>query len=70
MDVLICIGTTTAFLYSVAIMFYSLHDPHFMGMVYFETSAMLICFMLLGKFLEALAKGRTSDALYKVGFFI
>ena len=41
-------------------------NPEYAGMHYFETSALLITFVILGKFLEALAKGRTSEALYKV----
>ena len=41
-------------------------NPEYSGMHYFETSALLITFVVLGKFLEALAKGRTSEALYKV----
>jgi Cu+-exporting ATPase len=61
MDTLIAIGTTAAYLYSVAATFW-LHDQP----VFFETSALLITFVLLGKSLEAKAKGRTSDAIKKL----
>jgi len=61
MDTLVAIGTTAAFLYSVAATFW-LHDQP----VFYETSALLITFVLLGKSLEARAKGRTSDAIKKL----
>lgn len=56
MDVLVAMGTTTAYLYSVVSMFFD-------GHLYFEASAMLITLVLLGKYLEAIAKARTADAL-------
>jgi Cu+-exporting ATPase len=60
MDTLIAIGTTAAYAYSVAATFVPAlaSEP-----VFFETSALLITFVLLGKLLEASAKGRTSDAI-------
>jgi Cu+-exporting ATPase len=60
MDTLIAIGTSAAYLYSVAATFLPslAAEP-----VFFETSAFLITFVLLGKLLEARAKGRTSDAI-------
>jgi Cu+-exporting ATPase len=60
MDTLIAIGTTAAYAYSVAATFVPAlaAEP-----VFFETSALLITFVLLGKLLEARAKGRTSDAI-------
>ena len=63
MDTLIAIGTSAAYLYSVAATFVpALHaEP-----VFFETSALLITFVLLGKLLEARAKGRTGDAIRKL----
>lgn len=61
MDVLVALGTTIAFAFSVWITFsYSLVNN---GMPYFETSAMLITFVLLGKILEARAKGATNQAI-------
>jgi Cu+-exporting ATPase len=63
MDTLIAIGTSAAYFYSVAATFV----PALFGEpVFFETSALLITFVLLGKLLEARAKGRTSDAIRKL----
>ena len=66
MDVLVVMGTSVAYLFSIyhwLIMVHPTgHHPH----VYFETSAWLITFILLGKLLEEVAKGRTSEALQKL----
>jgi Cu+-exporting ATPase len=61
MDVLIVMGTSAAFLYSLPITFGLL-----MGHVYYETAAVIITLIRLGKFLEARAKGRTSEAIKKL----
>lgn len=61
MDVLIAMGSTAAFLYSIPITLGWLH-----GHVYFETAAVIITLIRLGKYLEAKAKGRTSDAIKKL----
>jgi Cu+-exporting ATPase len=61
MDLLIAIGTSAAYIYSVVATFV-LKD----GEVFYETAALLITFVLLGKLLEARAKGRTSDAIKKL----
>ena len=61
MDVLVVMGTTVAYLFSIYNwQFHPELGPH--G-IYFETSAWLITFILLGKLLEEVAKGRTSEAL-------
>ncbi|HWR38302.1 MAG TPA: heavy metal translocating P-type ATPase [Patescibacteria group bacterium] len=60
MSVLVALGTSAAYLFSLV----SLFLPH--GMVYFETSAILITLILLGRLLEAGARGRTSDAIKKL----
>ena len=74
MDSLIAIGTSAAYVYSVFnfIAFASAHNT-VLGLqgakipeLYFETSAFLITFVLLGKWLETKAKGRTSDAIRKL----
>jgi Cu+-exporting ATPase len=57
MDVLIFMGTNAAFWYSVISLFVLKAE------VFFETAAFLITFLLLGKFLEARAKGQTSQAI-------
>ncbi|KAF1683973.1 cation-translocating P-type ATPase [Veillonella sp. R32] len=60
MDVLVALGTTVAYVFSIYNMYIGSHD------MYFETSAWLITFILLGKVLEEVAKGRTSEALEKL----
>jgi Cu+-exporting ATPase len=60
MDTLIAIGTSAAYLYSVAATFV---PALAMEPVFYETSALLITFVILGKLLEARAKGKTSDAI-------
>lgn len=57
MDVLVALGTSAAYFYSIANMLTG--NPH----LYFETSAILITLIILGKLLEATAKGRTSEAI-------
>ncbi len=61
MDVLIAMGSSVAFLYSLPVTLGWL-DGH----VYFETAAVIITLIRLGKFLEARAKGRTSEAIKKL----
>jgi P-type Cu+ transporter len=64
MSVLVALGTSAAFAYSLAGL---LAGPR-LGIegLYFEVSAILITLVLLGKFLEAVAKGRTSEAIKKL----
>ncbi|KAJ4758248.1 Copper-exporting P-type ATPase A [Rhynchospora pubera] len=66
MDVLVALGTNAAYFYSVYIALKTAMSPNFEGEDFFETSAMLISFILLGKYLESAAKGKTSDALSKL----
>ncbi|HSL31985.1 MAG TPA: heavy metal translocating P-type ATPase [Anaerolineales bacterium] len=61
MDVLIVMGASAAFFYSLPITFGWLT-----GHVYYETAAVIITLIKLGKFLEARAKGRTSEAIKKL----
>ncbi|KAI9122450.1 hypothetical protein K1719_006290 [Acacia pycnantha] len=65
MDVLVALGTTASYVYSVCALLYGALTG-FWSPTYFETSAMLITFVLLGKYLECLAKGKTSDAIKKL----
>ncbi|MEK7096521.1 MAG: heavy metal translocating P-type ATPase [Patescibacteria group bacterium] len=74
MDSLIAIGTTTAYVYSlINFILYMTKNGTFIGLegmkipeLYFETAAFLITFVVLGKWLEARAKGRTSEAIKKL----
>ncbi len=59
MDVLIALGSSVAYFYSIGVTFGVIFSEH----VYFETGAAIITLIMLGKFLEARAKGRTSEAL-------
>ncbi len=61
MDVLVALGSTAAYLYSIPILL-----GLFQGHVYFETSAMIITLIKVGKFLEMRAKGKTSQAIKKL----
>jgi len=61
MDTLIAVGTSAAYFYSVYALFFSPQSGQ-----YFEISAILITLVLLGKLLEARAKGKTSDAIKKL----
>ena len=61
MDVLIAMGSSAAFIYSLPITFGWLT-----GHVYYETAAVIITLIKLGKFLEVRAKGRTSEAIKKL----
>ncbi len=60
MAVLVAMGTSAAYFYSVWATFWG-HRA-----VYFETGAIIISLILLGKYLEAFAKGRTSEAIRKL----
>ncbi|XP_047336904.1 copper-transporting ATPase RAN1-like [Impatiens glandulifera] len=65
MDVLVALGTSASYFYSVGALLYGAVTG-FWSPTYFETSSMLITFVLLGKYLETLAKGKTSDAIKKL----
>jgi Cu+-exporting ATPase len=68
MNTLIAVGTSAAYFYSVvAVLFPSLLTIGGMAPdLYFDTSAMIIALILLGRFLEARAKGQTSAAIKKL----
>jgi P-type Cu+ transporter len=61
MDVLVALGSSVAFLYSLPVTF-----GWVKGHVYFETAAVIITLIKLGKFLEVRAKGRTGEAIKKL----
>jgi P-type Cu+ transporter len=62
MDVLVAMGSSAAYFYSMVVLLFPSLGDH----VYFETSAMIITLIKLGKMLEARAKGRTSEAIKKL----
>jgi Cu+-exporting ATPase len=67
MDVLVVLGTSAAFFFSLASMLVSLlSSQHTMPTTLFDTSTMLITFISLGRYLENRAKGQTSKALSRL----
>ena len=65
MDVLVVLGTSAAYFYSVYQAIITSGEHH-AAQLYFETSAVLITLILLGKLFEAKAKGRSSEAIKKL----
>lgn len=66
MDVLIAMGTSAAYFYSLYNVFYQKVPMGMMKDLYFEASAVIITLILVGKYLEAVAKGKTSEAIKKL----
>jgi P-type Cu+ transporter len=67
MDVLVVLGTSAAFFFSIAAMLVSIvTPPHSRPATVFDTSTMLITFITLGRWLENRAKGQTSKALSRL----
>ncbi|WP_019006661.1 heavy metal translocating P-type ATPase [Cohnella laeviribosi] len=67
MDVLVALGTSAAYFYSLYLTLdWAAHGggAHHMPPLYYETSAILITLVVMGKLFESLAKGRTSAAIY------
>jgi len=63
MDVLVALGTSAAYFYSLYEAFMTIGNPAYDPHLYFETSAVIITLILFGKYLEARAKSRTTSAL-------
>lgn len=71
MNTLVIVGTLAAFIYSSVVTVFSFFPDIFVRMglekiIYFDTSAIIITLILLGRFFEAKAKGRASDAIKKL----
>ncbi len=66
MDVLISMGTSAAYFFSLYNVFFEEVQQGMMKNLYFEAAAVIITLILLGKYLEAVAKGKTSDAIKKL----
>jgi len=68
MDSLIATGTLAAYIYSIVVLFGILNNPGETSMdhVYFESAGLILAFIALGKYLEELTKGRTSQAIKKL----
>ncbi len=63
MDVLVALGTSAAYFYSLAEGIQTIGNPGKEPHLYFETSAILITLILLGKYFESIDKGRTTQAI-------
>src|SRR5699024_4701291 len=66
MDVLVALGTSAAYFYSLYEAFRTIGNPGYEPHLYFETSAILITLILFGKYLEMNAKGKTTEAISKL----
>ena len=66
MNVLISVGTSAAYSYSVAVTVASFFSAQPSPVNYYETAAMIITLILVGKYIETRAKGRTSEAITKL----
>src|SRR5690606_15047086 len=66
MDVLVVLGTSAAYFYSAFLVIRSIATGNHSMDLYFETSAVLITLIILGKLFEAKAKGRSSQAIKKL----
>jgi len=66
MDTLIFIGTAVAYFYSVIISFLIFIGKEIDVPIYFESAALILVFISLGKYLEAVTKGKTSEAIKKL----
>jgi Cu2+-exporting ATPase len=68
MDTLVSLGSMASFVYSVCILFLMSgtqgeHSSHYLHELYFESAAMILTLITVGKLLEAISKGRTTSAL-------
>ncbi len=64
MDTLVAMGSTVAYVYSLAILILGLDPMHYH--VYFESAAMILTLITVGKYLEARGKGQTGEAIRKL----
>jgi len=69
MDTLVAMGSGAAFLYSTAVLFLMSaveHGVHYLHELYFESAAMILTLITLGKMLEAYSKGKTTNAIKRL----
>ena len=68
MDSLVAVGTSSAFIYSLYISYkiFADNNIHLMHSLYYESAAMIIAFVMLGKYLETLSKGKASAEIKKL----
>ncbi len=66
MDSLVALGSTASFLYSLAMLFSIKTNPHAVHSLYFESVAVVITLIMLGKYFEQKSKAKTTDAIKKL----
>ncbi len=63
MDSLVAIGSSVAFVYSLCLTFGIAQNPHIVHQLYFESSAIVLVFVMTGKYLEGRSKEKTKSAI-------
>lgn len=66
MDSLVAIGTGSAFIYSLVMTIMIPVNPHSVHSLYFESAAVVVTLVMLGKYMESRSKGKTSEAIRKM----
>ena len=66
MDSLVALGTGSAYIYSLALTFTIPEMPHNTHNLYYETAAIIVTLIMLGKYMESSSKGKTSEAIKKL----
>ncbi len=66
MDSLVAIGTMAAFLYSLVMTVLIPRDTHYVHQLYYESAAVVVTLIMLGKYMEKRSKGKTSEAIRKL----
>lgn len=66
MDTLVALGSFSSFAYSTAVLYKAIISPEYIGEYYFESAAMILTLITLGKMFEARAKNKTASALEKL----
>ena len=66
MDSLVAIGTGSAFIYSLVMTFKAFSDPMVVHSLYYESAAVVVTLVMLGKYMEGRSKGKTSEAIRKL----
>lgn len=66
MDSLVAIGTISAFLYSLVMTILIIRDHSYVHQLYYESAAVVVTLIMLGKYLEKRSKGKTSEAIRKL----
>lgn len=66
MDSLVAIGTGSAFIYSLVMTIMIPSNPHAVHNLYYESAAVVVTLVMLGKYMESRSKGKTSEAIRKM----